>query len=95
MNPWRPDDNPLQTRRCNKTAEEASELIKVLMRINMQGLNGIDPESGKPNRVALCEEIADCRAQFEKLEEALLLPRMREREERKMHQMDEWEEVLR
>jgi NTP pyrophosphatase (non-canonical NTP hydrolase) len=63
MQKWEPDDNPHQTRRTNKSIEELAELIIVLARINLQGMNGVDPASGKTNRQRLHEETGDVHAQ--------------------------------
>lgn len=65
MNPWVPDDNPHQARRVGKTLEEAGEFVSVLGRITIQGMNSIDPSSGKTNRRRLVEETADVLAQCE------------------------------
>lgn len=98
MNPWRPDDNPLQTRRVNKTLEELAELSIVLARINMQGLQGINPKTGKTNLQEFWEERADVIAQFRKLDDVLGPPpdvgAYWDRVERKKTQMDEWEKEL-
>lgn len=65
MNPWKPDDNPHQARRIGKTGEEVGELAAVLFRITIQGIDSIDPSSGKTNRQRLLEESADVYAQLE------------------------------
>lgn len=65
MNPWKPDDDPKQARRIGKTGEELAELAGVLARISIQGLNAIDPSSGKTNRQRMLEETADVLAQIE------------------------------
>ena len=93
MNPWKPDDDPRQARRIGKTTEEVNELGAVLARISIQGLDAIDPGSGKTNRVRLEEEMADCYAQFEKTTDYLKLDRtaIGLRVINKMQQMDDWE----
>lgn len=65
MNPWVPDDNPRQARRLGKTGEEVNELGSVLFRISIQGIDAVDPSSGKTNRQRLLEETADVMAQCE------------------------------
>lgn len=65
MNPWKPDDNPRQARRIGKTAEEVCELGSVLARISIQGIDSIDPSSGKTNRQRFIEETADVLAQIQ------------------------------
>ena len=64
MNKWEPDNNPHQARRIGKTLEELGELSAVLARISIQGLDAIDPGSGKTNRQRLHEETADVQAQL-------------------------------
>ena len=72
---WLPESNPLVLRRIGKTAEECGELLKVLGRLNSQGLDGTDPESGVVNRLALAQEIADVYAQLDVTIERLSLDR--------------------
>lgn len=93
MNPWKPDDDPRQARRIGKTTEEVNELGAVLARISIQGLDAIDPGSGKTNRVRLEEELADCFAQFDQTIDYLKLNRdlIAKRATVKSLQMDEWE----
>jgi len=94
MNPWRPDPNPLQARRVGKSLEELAELQKVLARISIQGLFGVDPSTGEMNLHAAQKEIADVRAQLQLLESLWQLDasEIRARMEQKIRQMDEWEE---
>lgn len=65
MSPWQPDPDPRQARRIGKTTEEVNELGVVLARISIQGLDEIDPSSGKTNRVRLEEEAGDVYAQLD------------------------------
>lgn len=94
MNPWVPDSDPRQARRVGKSLEELSELSSVLARISIQGLDAIDPASGKSNRQRLHEETADVLAQiecnviaFDMDKEALF-----DRQVLKSAQMAEWED---
>lgn len=93
MQPWKPDADPRQARRIGKTTEEAGELIAVLARIAIQGLDAIDPSSGKSNRQRLEEEMADLYAQMELTMDYLALdrPRMSARACEKRRQMNAWE----
>lgn len=65
MNKWEPDNNPFQNRRISKTGEEVNELGAVLFRISNQGIDAIDPGTGKTNRQRLLEETADVLAQIQ------------------------------
>ncbi len=93
MNKWLPDSNPLQARRIGKSLEEVNELACVLARISIQGIDAIDPASGKTNRQRLHEETADVLAQIECNISAFDMdwPSLRGRKERKVEQMAEWE----
>lgn len=93
MNPWRPDDDPRQARRLGKTAEELGELQAVIARIQIQGMDGIDPSSGKTNRQRLIEETADVLAQLQCNREyfGISWEVIAERGQMKYEQMTEWE----
>lgn len=62
---WEPDTDPHQARRVGKTLEELGELTAVLARIQIQGLDAIDPGTGKTNRQRLMEESADVATQID------------------------------
>lgn len=95
MNPWKPDENPHQARRIGKTGEEVSELASVLFRISIQGIDSIDPSSGKTNRQRLLEETADVMAQCDCNMHSLFTWEERQfvnhRALEKRRQMAEWE----
>ncbi len=63
MNKWLPEPDPHLQHRLGKTGEEAAELACVTARASIQGLNEVDPSSGKTNRQRLLEEMADVEAQ--------------------------------
>jgi hypothetical protein len=96
MNPWRPDDNPRQARRLGKTLEEAGELVSVLGRISIQGIDAIDPSSGKTNRQRFLDETADVMAQCTANMYTVMSDEerdyVRDRILVKRRQMAEWEE---
>lgn len=96
MNPWRPITNPLHLRRLGKLAEELAELQKAVARCIIQGLDGIDPATGKVNHQALWEELADVRAQVGVTTHTFDLPvdKMAHRSAMKYAQMEDWEEAL-
>ena len=93
---WIPESDPVVLRRVGKTGEECAELAKVCSRITIQGLHGVDPESGLTNIEALAREVADVLAQCEVTIEALALPRnfIERRATRKRELMAEWERLL-
>ena len=60
---WVPIGNKRDLAALSKLGEEVNELGAIICRAIAQGgLDKLDPETGKPNRVALEEEIADVRA---------------------------------
>lgn len=93
MNKWTPETNPMILRRVGKTGEECAELSKVCSRITIQGLRGVDTETGLMNVEALAKEVADVIAQCETTIEMLGLPRkfIDGRVATKRAQMAEWE----
>ncbi len=95
MNPWILPSSPLLRRRIGKTGEEANELGAVCSRILIQGLDEIDPSSGKPNRRRLEEESADVIAQIRKNMQRLGLDAdfIKQRVSEKCKRMDEWESL--
>lgn len=97
MNPWQVETNPLRLRRFGKLGEELGELQAVVSRCVIQGIDAVDPSSGKTNRQRLMAEMADVYAQMHcvmndlQLDNALVSTRMAV----KVEQMQEWEQVLR
>lgn len=63
MTKWVPETDPAILRRVGKTGEECAELSKVCSRITIQGLHGVDPETGLTNIESLTKEVADVIAQ--------------------------------
>lgn len=64
MQKWTPTTDSLQLRRFGKLCEELGELQAVAARCIIQGIDEIDPSSGRPNRDRLEDEIADVQAQI-------------------------------
>lgn len=65
MSKWQVTTDPKILRRMGKTGEELGELTNVVNRIVIQGIDEVDPGTGKKNRVRLEEEIADVFAQLD------------------------------
>lgn len=59
VNPWQPTNNPLTLAVLGKLAEELGELSQITGRCIIQGVREKEPTTGKVNREALKEEIAD------------------------------------
>lgn len=56
---WVPMTDLQMLAALGKLAEEAGELVSIISRCIIQGIDGKDPETGKANIKALAEEIAD------------------------------------
>lgn len=98
MTRWYLEEDPVIRRRVGKTGEECSELLKVCCRITLQGINGINPSSGKSNREELLEEMADVSVQINHTMKALDVTydesnSWSNRTRLKDSQMDEWEDL--
>lgn len=79
-----------------KLAEEAAELSGIIARIWIQGIDERDPETGKVNRHALTEEIADVLAMSELAVERLGLDAeyIEQRKRRKKAMKRAWHAML-
>jgi hypothetical protein len=83
-------------RRMGKLGEELGELQAVAARCIIQGIDEVDPASGKTNRQRLTEEIADVYAQLDCTRDALQLDNVQigVRRQRKIGYMREWEAMF-
>lgn len=59
IQPWKPIIDQIVLKHLGKLAEETGELSSAVARCIIQGLDGLEPTSGKINRRWLEEEIAD------------------------------------
>ena len=94
---WTPDDNPLLHRRMGKLLEELGELVAVAARIQIQGLDAVDPSSQKTNRERLTIELGDVQAQIYlcQMDGFSDWGRVCIQASDKLRQMQEWENLLR
>lgn len=58
-NPWNPMTKAIDLKHLGKLGEEAGELSAIVCRCIIQGINEYEPVTGKSNREALEDEIAD------------------------------------
>lgn len=72
-NKWVPTTNIGELRVLGKAAEETGELTSALARCIIQGIDEVEPVTGKANRKWLEEEIADVYAALEMLQGELAL----------------------
>ena len=96
MSKWIVETNGRRVRRLGKTGEELGEASSVVNRCIIQGIDEIDPSSGKTNRRRLEEELADVWAQIEcTIEEfGLDVVFMSKRIQTKKAHMAEWEALV-
>jgi NTP pyrophosphatase (non-canonical NTP hydrolase) len=59
---WQPITNSVDLAVLGKLGEEVGELTSAISRCLIQGMDGIDPDTGKINSAALEDEIADVKA---------------------------------
>lgn len=64
INPWHPEADPVRLAALGKLAEELTEAASRVSRCIIQGIDELDPESGRSNRDELGREMADIRAAF-------------------------------
>lgn len=57
--PWHPITDPRDLKTLGKLGEECGELSAAISRCIIQGIEGTEPTTGKPNWQWLAEEIAD------------------------------------
>ncbi|MDK4703859.1 hypothetical protein PH562_16530 [Rhizobium sp. CNPSo 4062] len=91
---WKPEPDVLIHQALGKACEEASELATILARCLIQGLDQSEPVSGKPNRQALFEEIADLDAAVQWLRELIGDDYDESRADRKLNGFHRWQRML-
>lgn len=93
---WTTTTDPMMLRRMGKLGEELGELQAVAARCVIQGIDEIDPGTGRVNRDRLQDEIADVMAQCETTIRALGLDSLYvyTRRGEKMRVMREWEAMF-
>jgi len=96
MTPWQVTTNRKEQRRLGKTGEELGELMAVVGRIGIQGIDEIDPSSGATNKDRLYDEIADVLAQIKLLFDFYKLDanRISARQTAKIESMHEWDRLV-
>lgn len=64
-NPWHPMNDPVDKKHIGKLLEELGEAVAASSRCLIQGINGVEPVTGKANKKWLEEEFADVMAQLQ------------------------------
>jgi NTP pyrophosphatase (non-canonical NTP hydrolase) len=92
LNPWHPIKDPVLLKTLGKFAEELGECSAATARCIIQGVDEVEPTTGKPNRQWLEEEIADVLAGVELTITRLGMDRQRiaDRANRKAKQLASW-----
>lgn len=65
LNPWHPMSDPVELKTLGKFIEELGEGTQAAGRCLIQGMDEREPETNKPNRLWLQEEIADILANID------------------------------
>lgn len=96
MTKWVPTTNLMMLRRMGKLQEELNELGGVASRCIIQGIDEVDPGTGKVNRERLWHEVADVYAQLDETVARLGLNRadIEARRAVKRGYMQEWEAMF-
>lgn len=93
--PWQPVTNTLDLKHLGKLAEELSELGQVVARCIIQGVDEVQPVTGKSNKLWLEEEVADVYANLQlvrsrfKLDDEFIEQRVKDKRDylRNWHEM--------
>ena len=95
--PWQPETNPVRLAIYGKWQEELGECNSAIARCLCQGIDECDPETGKPNRQWLSEEIADIIMGYELAVEhfGLDMEFIRARADAKKAHKKEWHKLIR
>ncbi len=90
--PWQPTTDPTEIKLLGKFQEELHELGKVIARIQIQQIGGIDPETGISNFESLEKEMGDVMALMGLTHRryGLVLKRMEARAEVKAEYLSKW-----
>ena len=91
---WKPEPDVIIHQALGKACEEATELASILARCLIQGLDRSEPVTGKPNRQALFEEIADLDAAVQWLRELVQDDYDESRADRKLNGFRRWQRML-
>lgn len=91
-NPWHPITDAVDLKHLGKLGEELAECGAAVARCIIQGMDECEPETGKPNRQWLEDEIADVLGNIALVEKRFNLDtvRMAARAERKMAHLRQW-----
>lgn len=97
LSTWIPCTDVRHLSVLGKLGEETAELSRIISRMIIQGVDGVDPDTGVSNLVALQEEIADVKGLSQLATEHFLLnpTAIDDRAEKKYLMKKRWVEQLR
>lgn len=95
-NPWQPMTRPIDLKHLGKLAEELNEAGAAVSRCIIQGIDEVEPVTGKVNRRWLEDEIADVYANLKLVIDHFDLntAHIRTRQARKQEHLKSWHSML-
>ena len=94
ISPWHPEQDRHRLAVLGKLAEECNELAGRAARCIIQGLDEVDPDSGRTNREELEREIADVEACLSQAQKRLGVSFDLGRAADKSRGFDQWHRIL-
>lgn len=101
LNPWIPERDPIRLAILGKLVEELTECASAAARCMIQGIEGSEPTTGKPNHQWLFEELADvaavCSIAFDHFSngDGRAEHTLDERMDAKVDHLNRWHELIR
>lgn len=95
INPWMPEHDLIAHQAIGKLGEEAAEVAGRCLRVLIQGLHEIDPDTKRTNREELSRELADIMANIQTVKRELDLDYSDERVNNKRNGYKRWFDKLR
>lgn len=95
LNPWHPITDSVDLKHLSKFCEELGECTAATARCIAQGIDEVEPVTGKPNRKWLEDEIADVLANAQLVMDRFRLDKFRimDRSERKVKLLQSWHKM--
>ncbi|WP_375599353.1 hypothetical protein [Devosia sp. Naph2] len=94
ISPWLPEQDRHRLAVLGKLAEECNELAGRAVRCIIQGLDEVDPDTGRTNRAELEREIADVEACLSQAQKRLGVAFDLDRAAGKSRGFDRWHDLI-
>lgn len=93
--PWHPMTDPVDNKHIGKLLEELGEAVAAAARCQIQGIDECEPNTGKPNKEWLEDELADVEANIRLCAERFRLDRdrMDSRSAKKVAMLRSWHDM--